>query len=56
MTSPKKPVTRDTQLNHDLDVTGDDAADFIRHFLDEFSIDHGEYSFDRSWSRKDSIR
>lgn len=46
-TSPKKALTRATELNKDLDVTGDDAVDFMQHFFDAFSIDHGDYSFDR---------
>lgn len=45
-TSPKKLLTRDTQLNDDLDVTGDDADDFMEHFFEEFSIDYGDYNFD----------
>ncbi|WP_039789250.1 DUF1493 family protein [Herbaspirillum huttiense] len=46
-TNPKTPLTRDTQLNNDLDVTGDDAVDFMQHFFEEFTVDYGDYSFDR---------
>lgn len=45
-TSPKKQLTRDTQLDDDLDVTGDEAEDFMEHFFEEFSIDFGDYNFD----------
>lgn len=45
-TSPKKLITRDTQLYNDLDVDGDEAEDFMEHFFEEFSIDCGDYNFD----------
>ncbi|MBP1317658.1 DUF1493 family protein [Herbaspirillum sp. 1130] len=45
-TNPKKPITRDTQLDEDLHVNGDDAVDFMEHFFEEFSIDFGDYNFD----------
>ena len=45
-TSPKKLITRDTQLYNDLDVDGEEAVDFMEHFFEEFSIDYGDYNFD----------
>lgn len=45
-TSPKKLITRDTQLYNDLDVDGEEAVDFMEHFFEEFSIDFGDYNFD----------
>lgn len=45
-TSPKKLITRDTQLYNDLDVDGEEAVDFMEHFFAEFSIDYGDYNFD----------
>ncbi len=44
---PYWPVHRADRLEQDLDVTGDDANDFMRKFFARFPVEPGDYAFDR---------
>lgn len=46
-TSPTKALGRATTLTGDMHLTGDEAADFIDRYFAAFSIDPGDYRFDR---------
>jgi hypothetical protein len=44
---PYWPVHRADRLEQDLDLTGDDASDFMGKFFAHFPVDPGDYAFDR---------
>lgn len=44
---PGKNLDRDTSLEDDLDITGDDAVDFMRNFFDYFNVDIGDIDLRR---------
>jgi hypothetical protein len=43
--SPKKIVRPTDSLKNDLDLTGDDANDFMAKFFDQFKVEPGDYTF-----------
>jgi len=45
--SNKKILTKLITLEDDLDITGDDADDFMGKFFSQFKVDHGDFSLDR---------
>lgn len=46
-TSDQMHLVRTTTLTGDMHLTGDEAADFIDRYFAAFSIDPGDYRFDR---------
>jgi hypothetical protein len=48
--SKQKPLSRQLSLENDLDLTGDDADDFMGKFFEKFKVDHGDFEFDRYFS------
>lgn len=45
--SGRKTLTRQLGLESDLDLTGDDADDFMGKFFEKFEVKHGDFQFDR---------
>lgn len=45
-----KRLTRELSLEKDLDVTGDDADDFMGKFFERFKVEHGDFEFQRYFS------
>jgi hypothetical protein len=43
-------LNRALGLEIDLDVTGDDADDFMGKFFEKFNVGHGDFEFDRYFS------
>jgi hypothetical protein len=48
--SKHQALTRGLNLEKDLDLTGDDADDFMGKFFEKFRIEHGDFDFDRYFS------
>jgi hypothetical protein len=46
-TLARQVITPATRLEDDLDVTGDDADQFMERFFDHFHVDTGDYNFNR---------
>ncbi|WP_321968053.1 DUF1493 family protein [Burkholderia cepacia] len=46
----KKSLTRSTLVERDLDITGDDAIDFMNKFFNNFCVQTGDFSFERYFS------
>lgn len=42
-----KTLNRDTSLEDDLDITGDDSDTFMERFFNYFSVDVGDFDIDR---------
>lgn len=40
-------ISRTDSLERDLDLTGDEAFDFMEKFLEHFGIERGDYAFQR---------
>ncbi|WP_454757375.1 DUF1493 family protein [Cupriavidus campinensis] len=40
-------ISRTDSLERDLDLTGDEAFDFMEEFLTHFGIERGDYAFQR---------
>jgi hypothetical protein len=45
-----RALTRGLNLETDLDLTGDDADDFMGKFFEKFKVEHGDFDFDRYFS------
>ncbi|RDK04432.1 DUF1493 family protein [Paraburkholderia lacunae] len=45
--SARKLITPLTSLEDDLDITGDDAGEFMVRFFEHFRIEVGDYDFNR---------
>ncbi|AVS76988.1 hypothetical protein C8244_03430 [Paracidovorax avenae] len=50
--SPKKVLNQQTTIEDDLDVTGDDAVEFMGNFFDKFGVDYQEFVFDRYFTEE----
>nr|WP_063801231.1 DUF1493 family protein [Burkholderia ubonensis] len=50
--STNRPLKPTDRLESDLDITGDDADDFMGAFFDQFSVEPGDYRFDRYFSEE----
>ncbi|MET1535903.1 DUF1493 family protein [Burkholderia sola] len=48
--SPKKNLTKDHAVEGDLDITGDDAVEFMERFFDKFPVQVGDFEFNRYFS------
>jgi hypothetical protein len=46
----KKILAKSDTLERDLDITGDDAEDFMGNFFLTFKVDHGDFSLDQYFS------
>ena len=42
-----KPITRDTSIENDLGVTGDDAAELLSAFSSKFYVDISNFIFEK---------
>lgn len=47
-----RPVNRSDRLEDDLDLTGDDADDFMGKFFERFPVKYGDYEFHRYFSEE----
>ncbi|WP_028218230.1 DUF1493 family protein [Paraburkholderia oxyphila] len=47
-----KPVTASDRLEDDLDLTGDDADEFMGKFFERFPVKPGDYEFSRYFSEE----
>lgn len=47
-----RPVNRSDRLEDDLDLTGDDAGDFMGKFFERFPVKYGDYEFHRYFSEE----
>lgn len=45
--SEGRRISRTDSLERDLDLTGDEAFEFMEKFLEHFGIDRGDYAFQR---------
>ena len=43
----KFDLTRQTKIEDDLHITGDDARDFIQEFIDKFSLKNDEFEISK---------
>ncbi|KWU29080.1 DUF1493 family protein [Burkholderia cenocepacia] len=50
--SPKKNLTKDHAVEGDLDITGDDAVEFMERFFDKFPVQVGDFEFNRYFSEE----
>lgn len=48
--SPKKILTKGHAVEGDLDITGDDAIEFMESFFDKFPVQVGDFEFNRYFS------
>ncbi|SAK41062.1 acyl carrier protein [Caballeronia pedi] len=49
-TGARKVLTRQLTLEKDLDLTGDDADDFMGKFFEKFEVKHGDFDLNRYFS------
>ncbi|RDJ99634.1 DUF1493 family protein [Paraburkholderia lacunae] len=47
-----KSVKPSDSLENDLDITGDEADDFMGKFFEKFKVEHGDYDFQRYFSEE----
>ena len=43
----RKELTRETQLEHDLYLTGDDAVEFMEAFFSKFNVEFSNFDFSK---------
>jgi len=48
--SPKEILTKDHAVEGDLDITGDDAVEFMESFFEKFPVQAGDFEFNRYFS------
>ncbi|MCA8073735.1 DUF1493 family protein [Burkholderia vietnamiensis] len=48
--NPKKIITKAHTIEGDLDITGDDAIEFMEHFFKQFPVKIGDFDFNRYFS------
>ena len=48
--SPQKILAKDHAVEGDLDITGDDAVEFMERFFDKFPVQVGDFEFNRYFS------
>lgn len=49
---PRKKINQSTTIEDDLDITGDDAIDFMGKFFDKFEVDYQGFFFDRYFTEE----
>ncbi|WP_175977876.1 DUF1493 family protein [Burkholderia sp. BCC1047] len=50
--SPKKILTKSHAIEGDLDITGDDAVEFMERFFNKFPVQVGDFEFNRYFSEE----
>jgi hypothetical protein len=53
--SANRQIGLETRLLHDLDITGDDAAEFITCFAEEFRVDISKFRFEDYFGPEPSL-
>ncbi|VWC21580.1 acyl carrier protein [Burkholderia lata] len=48
--SPKETLTKCHAIEGDLDITGDDAVEFMESFFEKFPVQVGDFDFNRYFS------
>ena len=51
----KRPITRETLIEEDLGVTGDDAADMIQKYGKNFNVNISNFNFTKYFNDEPSI-
>lgn len=51
----KKDITRETSIENDLGVTGEDASELLQSFGDKFSVDISRFEFGKYFNEEPNI-